>query len=134
MNLYKKWFEHAVSDLSAAESIAKNNEIDYKYACGHLHYAAEKILKGLLIYYDVSPRHTHDLSLLLQDIEQFVDHLPDVAVNVLVLMKFQPASRYPSDVNEIEIKDEEFNYYLKIASECFSWAVDLTGYQGEQES
>ena len=133
MNLYKKWFEHAASDLSAAASIAKNNEIDYKYACGHLHYAAEKTLKGLLIYYGVSPRHAHDLSLLLLDIEQFVDPLPDVAVDVSLLMKFQPALHYPSDVNEIEIKDEEFNYYLKIASECFSWAVDLTDYKEEHE-
>jgi HEPN domain-containing protein len=122
MNQYNKWFEHAASDLSAAISMVKNNNIDYKYACGHLHYVAEKTLKGLLIYNGVSPQYTHDLALLLQDLEQFINPLPDVAVDILVLMKFQPTSRYPAEESEIIVTKEEFSHYLKIASECLSWA------------
>ena len=79
-----------------------------------------------MIFNGVSPRHTHDLTFLLQDLEQFINPLPDTAVDVLVLMKFYPTSRYPSDESEIEVTEEEFNHYLKIISECLSWAEDLT--------
>jgi len=41
-------------------------------------------------------------------------------------MKFSSDSRYPSDGSDVEIDESEFNDLLKIASDCYEWAVDLT--------
>ena len=58
------WFDFADADLEAAEHLLTLHRPHYEIICYHCQQAAEKYLKGYLIYKGVLPPKTHELDRL----------------------------------------------------------------------
>jgi len=83
-----------------------------------IHQAAEKGLKALLIYYGVEPEKTHNLYVLLQELEKHTE-IDDELKEVLKLYNFAVLTRYPGEYAEIE--REEYEQSIVIAEKCLKW-------------
>lgn len=89
----KNWFIMAEIDLRAAKAI--NKEGIFSAVCFHAQQVVEKILKGLILYYENEVPKTHDLMLLLN---KLIKHQPDFKKykeNCEFLNKFYVPTRYP---------------------------------------
>jgi HEPN domain-containing protein len=75
MERYESWIERAKSCLEISK-IAVNANVYYEDLCYQSQQAVEKMLKGLLIYYEVEPEFTHNIGILLNEkVGYFVDRL-----------------------------------------------------------
>jgi HEPN domain-containing protein len=64
--LAREWFEKAEHDLLNVRNNLAAADIPTDTVCFHCHQAAEKYLKGFLVWHAVAPDRTHDLENLLQ--------------------------------------------------------------------
>lgn len=60
------WLAKAETDLRAARHILNLEQDDYFAVAFHAQQAAEKLLKGFLVYHQVTFRKTHDIEQLVQ--------------------------------------------------------------------
>ena len=117
MERYESWIERAKSSYEISKIDIKNN-IYYEDLCFQSQQAVEKAFKGLLIYYGVDPEFTHNIGLLLNELEKFTE-IPEnikVATNVT---KYAVITRYPGEYDEITKND--YNESVKIAKDCLDW-------------
>jgi HEPN domain-containing protein len=70
MERYESWIERAKSSLEISK-IAVSVNVYYEDLCYQSQQAAEKALKGLLIYYGIEPEFTHNIGILLNELEKF---------------------------------------------------------------
>ena len=61
-----EWFDKAEHDLLNVRNNLAAAEVPTDTVCFHCHQAAEKYLKGFLVWHAVPPDRTHDLEDLLQ--------------------------------------------------------------------
>jgi HEPN domain-containing protein len=114
---YEEWLRRARSSLELAK--ASNNElVYYEDLCFQAQQAAEKGLKGLLIFYGIEPEKTHNLYILLQELEKKTK-IDDEIKNVMRLNNFAVQTRYPGDY--VEIEKEEYEQSTIIAEKCLKW-------------
>ena len=57
----REWFEIADSDFDSAQILNEAVRRHYEVICYHCAQAAEKYLKGYLVFNDILPEKTHDL-------------------------------------------------------------------------
>jgi HEPN domain-containing protein len=62
--------------------------------------AVEKSLKGLLIYYGVEPEFTHNIGILLNELEKFTEIAENIR-EVLDLTNYAVQTRYPEEYDDI---------------------------------
>jgi len=117
MSSYEEWLKRARSSLELAKS-SGNDFIFYEDLCFQAQQAAEKGLKGLLIYYGVDPEKTHNLFILLQELERYTE-ITDEVKEVLKLYNYAIQTRYPGDY--VEIEKAEYEQSIMIAEECLKW-------------
>ena len=117
MNSYEEWLKRARSSLALAKS-SDNKLVYYEDLCFQAQQSAEKGLKGLLIYYGVEPEKTHNLHVLLQELENFTE-IDDEILDVLKLNNFAVQTRYPGEYAEVE--KEEYEQSVEIAEKCLQW-------------
>jgi len=118
MERYESWIERAKSSYEISKTIIKNNNIYYEDLCYQSQQAVEKILKGLLIYYGVEPEFTHNIGLLLNELEEFTE-IPEYIKLATNVTKYAVLTRYPGEYDEITKEDYEES--LKIANDCINW-------------
>ena len=117
MERYESWIERAKSSLELAQSKIIRH-IHYEDLCFQLQQAAEKALKGLLIYYGVEPEFTHNVEILLKEIKKLTD-IPENIKETVQLTNYAVQTRYPGEYDEIT--KEEYEKSIIIAEECLSW-------------
>jgi len=117
MNSYEEWLKRARSSLELAKSFG-NAMVYYEDLCFQAQQAAEKGLKGLLIYYGVEPERTHSLFVLLRELEKYTE-LDDEIKEVLKLNNYAIQTRYPGEY--VEIEKEEYEQSIDIAEKCLKW-------------
>jgi len=88
----REWMEIADRDFDSAYILNEAARRHYEIICYHCAQAAEKYLKGYLVYHDVVPRKTHDLSFLnslciekdgtFTDIQALCDFLTTFATDI----------------------------------------------------
>ena len=117
MERYESWIGRAKSsyDLSTV-SITPN--IYYEDLCFQIQQSAEKALKGLLIYYGVEPDFTHNIGILLEELEKLTD-IPSNIKEASELTIYAVQTRYPGEYDEIT--KEEYKKAVKIAKTCLEW-------------
>ena len=79
MARYEEWIKRARSSLNLSKfafNTGVNVEVQYEDLCFQAQQAAEKAIKGLLIYFGLEPEFTHNIAKLLKDLERFTD-IPD---------------------------------------------------------
>jgi HEPN domain-containing protein len=63
----REWMEKAARDLATARrELQAVEDPNYDAVCFHAQQCIEKLLKGLLIHFEVVPTKTHDLAYLAQ--------------------------------------------------------------------
>ena len=117
MDSYLEWLKRARSSLELAK-YSDNELVYYEDLCFQAQQAAEKGLKALLIYYGVEPEKTHNLYVLLQELEKHTE-IDDELKEVLKLYNFAVLTRYPGEYAEIE--REEYEQSIVIAEKCLKW-------------
>jgi HEPN domain-containing protein len=117
---YEEWINRAKSSfaLSKAYTIAGTC---YEDLCFQLQQAAEKALKGLLIYHGVEPEFTHNIEALLNELKKFTD-IPKNINEAVKLTDYAVFTRYPGEYDEIT--NEEYEQAVKIAQDCLDWVED----------
>jgi HEPN domain-containing protein len=123
MEHYKLWIERAKSSFEISK-IAVNANVYYKDLCYQSQQAVEKALKGLLIFYGFEPEFTHNVGILLNEIEKFTE-IPENIKEATKLTKYAVITRYPGEYDEIT--KEDYDECIKIASECFKWVENKIG-------
>lgn len=110
-------------DLLSAKKLAKGKEPYLDTAIYHCQQAAEKVIKGWLVYHDTSFEKTHDLRLLVtmaSEIEPKFTAWFDVAEQV---SPYATAYRYPGET--LEPTDEEYLQAFKSAGEFYEFVCSL---------
>lgn len=64
---WQAWLRKAEHDRLAIHSILEADKIPWDVVCFHCQQAAEKLMKGLLVYHGIQPTRTHDLVALLHE-------------------------------------------------------------------
>ena len=114
MNSHEVWLKRARSSLELAKS-SGNELVYYEDLCFQAQQAVEKGLKALLIYYGIEPEKTHNLYVLLHELEKQTV-IDDEIKEILKLENYAVLTRYPGEYAEIE--KEEYEQSILIAEKC----------------
>lgn len=96
LSLSHEWYSYANKDLQAAEKLYKDiNHI----TCFHCQQAAEKYIKGLLVYKQIDFKKSHHLSYLLDLLDLEIPD--DILLAAEYLNEYAVETRYPGDFSEI---------------------------------
>jgi HEPN domain-containing protein len=120
MNTYEEWLKRARSSLELAK-FSNNELICYEDLCFQAQQAVEKGLKGLLIYYGIEPEKTHNLFILLQELEKLIEITSDIK-DILKLYNYAVQTRYPGEY--VEIAKSEYEESITIAEKCLQWVEE----------
>ena len=97
------WFQFAEMDFQTAIHLYENMyPPPREIICFHCQQAVEKFLKGLLIFFGQEIIKTHDLTLLVNLLEDFIDLSEEEKMICARLTLFAVETRYP---HELAIED-----------------------------
>jgi HEPN domain-containing protein len=120
MERYETWFDRAKSSLEIAGT--RNSDlVHYEDLCYQAQQAVEKAIKGLLIYYNVEPQFTHNIGVLLEEVEVYVN-ISDEIKEAIKLTKYAVQTRYPGEYDDVT--KEEYEDAIKIAKKCLDWVEE----------
>jgi HEPN domain-containing protein len=117
MERYESWLDRAKSSLEIAK-IRNSNFVYYEDLCYQAQQAVEKAIKGLLIYYKVEPQFTHNIGVLLEELEAYIN-ISDEIKETIKLTKYAIQTRYPGEYDDITKEDYEES--IRIAKKCLDW-------------
>jgi len=121
INYVLEWFKFANRDLAVAEHLQKTmHPQPLEVICYQCQQAAEKYLKGYLIYKGVSePPKIHDLIKLLNMCLKFDEAFKSIYMQCEFLNRFSVLPRYPE---ELEIYEGLMERAVKYANEIKSFS------------
>jgi HEPN domain-containing protein len=130
MERYESWIDRAKSSYGIAK-INDNSDIHiyYEDLCYQAQQAVEKALKGLLIYYGIEPEFTHNIEILLTELEKHIK-IPDIVKQSMKLSIYAVQTRYPGEYDEIT--KERYMESIKISKDCLDW-VERTINENEEK-
>jgi HEPN domain-containing protein len=100
MHLVRQWWSIADSDLRAAQYDANNMwPTPFEIICFHCQQAAEKYLKGFLVFHDKTPPRIHDLDELCKQCKSIEPLFAQVADICSRLTQYGVQPRYPSEMS-----------------------------------
>ena len=117
-SLVKEWFKLANKDLKAAKRLYKDfNHI----VCFHCQQSSEKYIKGFLLLLQIDFRKSHDLTYLL---ELLNEEIPDnIMLAAEYLNEYAVEARYPGHFSSISNK--EAKKALKYAKNIKDYIIKL---------
>ena len=116
-NDYVKWLDRAKSSLAISKS-KPNEDIFWEDLCFQAQQAAEKAIKGLLVFYKVEPERTHNLVSLIKELSKYIT-VPNEINETVILNDYAVQTRYPGDFTPVE--EEEYNEAIRVAENCVNW-------------
>jgi HEPN domain-containing protein len=117
MERYESWVDRAKSSLELAKAIV-SPLVYYEDLCYQTQQAAEKALKGLLIYFNKEPSFTHNIEILLDELLKYTD-VPENVKNATKLTKYAVLTRYPGEYDDLT--KEDYKESISIATDCLEW-------------
>ena len=105
-NWSSEWFKLARMDLDSAEFLLAMRPVPIEIICYHCAQAAEKMLKGVLVSFDIEPPKTHDLPMLCRLCSEADSSFESLLDFCLDLTPYGVQARYPSHF-DIELSDME---------------------------
>ena len=121
MELYESWINRAISSYSLSRAMV-NDDVYYEDLCYQAQQAVEKALKGLLIYYGVEPEFTHNIGVLLNELEKHTE-IPNAVKEAIKLTNYAVQTRYPGAYEDIT--KTEYEEAVKIATDCLEWVTAI---------
>ena len=102
----KEWLELAEMDFHAAEYLLDMRPVPVEIICYHCEQAAEKMLKGSLVYFHKEPPRTHDLVQLCKLCCELDDRFHQLIDSCIELTPYGVQVRYPAHL-ELDETDME---------------------------
>ncbi|HXL04111.1 MAG: HEPN domain-containing protein [Firmicutes bacterium] len=126
-NPWEMWIRRARSNLVRAKQGRQCDDVLYEDLCFDAQQAAEKCLKGLLIYLGRNAPRTHSIGHLLNLIrESGKVTVPPEVTEAVILNEYAVTTRYPGDWEPVT--REEYEEAVRIADEIWNWVTGITGY------
>ena len=113
----RAWLVKARGDLRRAEALLGIDPPDTEGAVFHCQQAAEKALKGFLVWHDVPFRRVHDIDVVGGQCVELDATLRDLVGRADVLSKYSWQYRYPGE--PFEPAYSEASDAIKLATEVF---------------
>jgi len=126
------WMGRSLSNLERARIKRENTKILFEDLCFDVQQSAEKALKAVCISKGIIFQRTHDISYLIDLVENEGIEVPDVVKNGRYLTQYAVETRYPGIYDPID--EDEFKEALKDAETIFNWARDMIGYEILEEN
>lgn len=115
---YELWLGRAKSSLAISKNRIDEN-VYLEDLCFQAQQAAEKALKGLLVFYGAEPEKTHNLVSLIKELSKYAA-IPEEIKEAAILNDYAVQTRYPGGYTPIE--EDEYGNAVKIADNCIKWA------------
>lgn len=106
---YDAWLFKAREDELAGLAILKERRV-FAPACFHFQQMAEKLLKGMLVFYKKSFPKAHDLVILTGLLEESVPEIKEYRKDIEMLDRYYIETRYPGDYPEFTLMEAEQAY------------------------
>ena len=128
--LWRLWFKRAKSNLARAELAGKTSDILYEDICFDAQQAAEKALKGIMIFLEIDTPKTHSIGYLLRLMEESGKaRVPESLKEAVILTDYAVTTRCPGDWEPID--EAEYKLAVSLAQEVYRWALSLTNQDGK---
>ena len=114
---YKEWFEMSKKDLKSAH-ILFEHDADHGIVCFHCQQAAEKYLKGFLIFKSGLLEQGHNLIKLCRKASSYEKSFNELIKDCSFVNAFYVETRYPAE--------DPLNIAKEDVQECFSILRKLT--------
>lgn len=121
----REWLNRAKSSLAKAREGISISGVYLEDLCFDAEQAAEKALKGLLIYLHQDFPYVHDLAALLAQVEEVGHNVPDRIKQAADLTDYAVATRYPSALEPVT--QEEYEEAVAVAEEVVRWVDGVVG-------
>jgi HEPN domain-containing protein len=108
--LVKGWLVKACRDLLSAHELAGCETPLLDTAAYHCQQAAEKALKGFLLFHDIRFEKTHDIELLVSRAVNVEPSFSDCVESARLLTPLAVEYRYPGDYVEPEFEEYQEAY------------------------
>jgi HEPN domain-containing protein len=123
---WEQWIRRAKSNLARAKQGRQSEDIMYEDLCFDAQQAAEKCLKGLLIYLGKNAPRTHSIGHLLNILRRGCKIAVPREINeAIILNEYAVTTRYPGDWEPVTA--EEYEDAVRLADEVWRWVADITG-------
>lgn len=119
MEEYKLWLKKANDDINWTKHNLETKE--YSGACFSAQQAAEKALKGFLLYHNKPLRKVHDTVALLEDCLTIDGGFERLRKDAELLFPYYVETRYPFD-------DEQSFFNRQKAEEAFKTAQEIVNF------
>jgi HEPN domain-containing protein len=116
------WLRRARSNLIRAR-LPKHKDVFWEDYCFDAQQAAEKALKGLLLFLKIPFRFVHDIAELLTVLERDGINLPESIRASAELSDYAVEARYPGPMEPIV--EDEYKEAIKMAEDVVSWVEDI---------
>ena len=123
---WEQWIRRAKSNLARAKQGRQSEDIMYEDLCFDAQQAAEKCLKGLLIYLGKNAPRTHSIGHLLNILRRGCKIAVPREINAAIILNaYAVPTRYPGDWEPVTA--EEYEEAVRLADEVWRWVADITG-------
>lgn len=122
-SLVRNWLMKARRDVLSARRLARGKEPYFDTAIYHCQQAAEKAIKGWLVYHDLSFEKTHDLRLLVTLAAEAEPKFADWFEVAEQVSPYATAYRYPGEV--LEPDESEYQQAFKSTSGLYDFVCTL---------
>lgn len=106
LELAREWLNYARNDLRVAEHLTSMEPPPYETICFHCQQAAEKALKGFMVFNSQEPPRTHDLEPLRQICGALEPDFSAYEEPCKQLTAYAVVVRYPNEL-QVELEDAE---------------------------
>lgn len=125
--LARRWFQKAENDLLDVENNLKADRYASDIVCFHCQQAVEKYLKGFLAWHETPFAKTHDLLLLLAQVQEITEADAEMlSGNLLMLDRYSVSVRYPQEYEE-DPDEEEVREAVEAAYQVRAWVRSQLG-------
>ena len=142
ITIVKEWLRFASNDINCAKHSLSMRPVPLEIICYLCEQAAEKALKGYLVYQNVEPPKTHILKLLCKmctDIDKSFEEIT-VQCGNLTLYAVQPRYPFEIEITENDMKkaildaDRVMEFILQRLQLTEEITQDDNGQKGRQEN
>ncbi|MGD9148091.1 MAG: HEPN domain-containing protein [Anaerolineae bacterium] len=123
MELVQNWLIKAQHDLAAARKLAAGPDPYLDVAVYHCQQAAEKAVKGFLVFHDQPFERTRDVEVLVALAVPFEAGFPEWTEAAALLTPYATEFRYQSSL--LEPSRDEFSQVLEAASGLYAFVLSL---------
>jgi len=123
LELVQSWLTKAQHDLAAARKLSEGPDRYLDVAVYHCQQAAEKALKGFLVFHDQPFEKTHDVEVLVTLAMQYDERLASWVEVATELTPYATEFRYPGML--LGPPQNEFEQALKGASGLYAFILSL---------